>query len=117
ARSALAGALTAQPAPGQGGDPALKAWAVDRQSAPPAAEFLEESLGRGVTASLDHDRAVAARFGCRIGSPDGIRCRGVIRNNPDQLASMSYLERRRRVDRENLAAVDDADTVASLDLL
>src|SRR5215475_2802621 len=109
--------LIAQLAPGQRQEHALKTWAVDRQPAHPAAEFLEESLGRGVTASLDYDRAVAARFGCRIGNPDGIRRRGIIRNNPDQLAAVRYLERRRRVDRENLAAVDDADPVASLDLL
>src|SRR5258708_13148926 len=69
--------LIAQLAPGQRQEHALKTWAVDRQPAHPATEFLQERLGRGVAVGFDHDRAVAARRGVKgprrpIGPPDRI---------------------------------------------
>src|SRR5260370_19706476 len=71
------GRLIAQLAPGQRQEHALKTWAIDRQPAHPAAEFLEERLGRGVAVSFDHERAVPAgrsakNLCVRIGRPDRI---------------------------------------------
>src|SRR5258708_10834385 len=106
--------LIAQLAPGQRQEHALKTWAIDRQPAHPAAEFLKERLGRGVAVSFDHERAVAARrsatnLGGRISRPDRISRRGVLRNHPNKLAPMSCFQRRRRIDRDDAAAVHDAD--------
>src|SRR5215470_12966365 len=109
--------LIAQLAPGERQEHALKTWAVDRQPAHPAAECFEERLGRGAAVSFDHERAVAARLGGRISRPDRISRRGIIRNNPDKLTSVSRLQCRRRIDRKDVAAVDDADAVAPFDLL
>ena len=109
--------LIAQLAPGQRQEHAFETWAVDRQPAHPAAEFLEESLGYSVAVSLDDDGVVAAGDGSGIDRADRIGGRGVIGNDANEFASMRRLQRSGCVDRENAAAVDNADAVAPFDLL
>src|SRR5580700_9228255 len=113
---AFSGRLIAQLPAGQRQEHALEAGAVDRQPLECAAEALEKSLGRSICAGLDDDGAVGACGRRRIGCADCIGGRGILRHRANEFAAMCSLERRRRIDRKDAAAVDDAQPVAALDL-
>ena len=106
-----------QLAAGEREEHALEARHLDPQRGDARAELGEDLFDEGIVADQCQFRALLAGQPVGEAGGDRIAIRLARRGQAEQGMSMRLLQRLRRIEREQLAAIDDADAVAVLHLL